>query len=125
MSGRPTNVSLLEAKLCERGMGDIEFLGLHPDANDEGHAYYDEVIIAHPCTGDSKLTIDFTDRYSEPNCVRMRTHVDPGKLQVICDVLKNLHKSKKHHIGVDAVVTVPVAVAVCEALRGRGRPSDE
>lgn len=113
MANQPTNVTRLERDLCKAGLSDIgAVLSLHPDANDEGHEWYGEYITVCP----GGVHVDFWDRYSE-KAVRMNAHMSAEKLIKVAKTLAEC--DTKNHIGIEVIVPVRTAVAVCQTLANR------
>jgi hypothetical protein len=111
----PTTVSRLESELCKAGLSHIGYtLELDPTANDEGHQYYDGVLTAKV----RGVTIDFEERYSQRGKVEMRMRVPAEKLECVCKAIADTHGSTTERIGIQAIVTVKTALAVCKALDG-------
>lgn len=119
MSNKPTNVTRLERDLCKAGVttGEGYSLPLHPDAHDEGHLYYAEVLTISI----NGVAVDFFDRYSE-KAVRMCVHMSPTKLVEVAKTL--VERESRRIVGVEAIIPVGTAVAVCETL-GRLPRDDE
>ena len=127
MSAEPNNLTKTLRLLHEAGFRDwLDRYGTGTDewatADDDGHLWYPEVASVYPCGDgrpDSGVTVDLENRTSEA-CVHLRTHVSARQLVAVARVLEERHKSAKHKIGIDVIVTSRVAVEVCKALRKAG-----
>lgn len=111
MSHKPTNVTRLERDLCKAGFTTDGFaLPLDPTANDEGHLFYGEALTIRI----NGVTVDYHDRYSE-KAVQMYAHMPPAKLVEVAKALAE--RETKRLVGIDAIIPVGTAVAVCDTLR--------
>lgn len=113
MASKPTNITRLERDLCKAGLSDIgAVMPLEPDSNDEGHEWYREHMTAKP----GGIHIEFWDRYSE-KAVRMNAHMSAEKLIKVAETLAEC--ATKNDIGIEVIVPVRTAVAVCQTLANR------
>lgn len=121
MSYEPTTVTKLEVALYKAGHRSDGVIELSPDANDEGHQWYpDFMTMMFGKLGDT-TSVDFFERHTEDK-VEMSTSLTPEQLVRVADVFAKTHKSTRHQIHVNAIVTVTTAVAVCDAIsKGKGK----